>query len=912
MFAPRFDADTIRAVATVVAFNLFVGGILLCRSIPFHLRFAIDNLTQCGGPFIAFLWCLNTIRIEVLKRIHGDSKDYKVLLPAICFSLGALAFSIGQAIWSYYELKLNIAAPFPSWADAAFLGAYPFLFLGVFTLPSQPTNLNKRTVLLFEGLMLMSGIACFSWFFVLGPTVLQAGETLQARIIGSAYPLFDVGMICCVLLAFVRSGRVRLSRVGVVIAVGLMSIVGIDSVFDFLTLHGTYHTGGVIDLGWTFGYMMIVVAGYSAIKPDISADEAKELESAPHRLSLNLSEATTLTEWRPLLVQYFIVFGVGALLWQSMHPGYDYRLRSGVCIGAAIVVVLLLVRQFFMILENRDLTKKLFAFGENLEDVVNTRTKELAVKTDQLLALQALTTAINETLDEDKVLNAAVEQARVAFDAEAVAIWLHEAGEVSDRLAPHACVGMPGTSDPIRRAAECQLSDTCLSQTIVAVSGHQQITFEYLQAPLRSRGIVLGKIGVLRCLVDYTQEEIKLLDSMTLHVSTAYDNAKQFWNARDAADRDPVTGLLNHRAIHEYLDTAIELESAFEEPLAVILADIDNFHLFNDTYGHPVGDDVLRKIGKILDSTLVAPCKVGRYRGDEFIIVLPGLDSGLAISLAQRLQFLISELDLKYGEDDRSIPSSMSFGVAAFPKDSTDRQDLLITANSNLRTAKNSEDHIVALSDLQRAHRELRVSSSFRMLDGMVTAVDNKDSYTRRHSEDVTDFALWIADEFGLDDETKQTLRAGGLLHDVGKIGVPDEILHKPGRLTDEEYAIMKQHPTLGALIVGGVSGMENILDIVKHHHEQWDGSGYPDALAGEDIPFNARLVAVADAMSAMTTDRPYRKGLSMDVALNRVREGMGTQFDPEIAAAFLRVAESRFAKPSHDELTDTELPKAA
>jgi putative nucleotidyltransferase with HDIG domain len=194
-------------------------------------------------------------------------------------------------------------------------------------------------------------------------------------------------------------------------------------------------------------------------------------------------------------------------------------------------------------------------------------------------------------------------------------------------------------------------------------------------------------------------------------------------------------------------------------------------------------------------------------------------------------------------------------------------------------------------TETQRAHRALRTEGSFDVLDAMVTAVDNKDRYTRHHSEDVTEYALWIAEELGYSEGTQRVIRIGGLLHDVGKIGVPEDILRKPGKLSDEEYETMKRHTQLGTLIVGGVAGMESIIDIVRSHHERWDGKGYPDGLAGEDIPLLGRLLAVADAFSAMTTDRPYRRGLPWEVALSEIRKNIGTQFDPEMAKAFLATA---------------------
>jgi diguanylate cyclase (GGDEF)-like protein/putative nucleotidyltransferase with HDIG domain len=604
---------------------------------------------------------------------------------------------------------------------------------------------------------------------------------------------------------------------------------------------------------------------------------------------------------------------VTGLVWETSRHSHDPRLQACVHVGAAVVVGLLMLRQFYTILQNKDLTKQLRDMGENLEEVVRQRTKELGVKTDQLIALQTLTSAINETLDSSNVLMSAVTQTCSMFDAAAVAIWLCDGTSTKINPTPKSYVGLPEESKAFKKAAAYKVHDHSSKHAFtVKESGSTTETFQLLQAPLNSHGVFLGKIGILQMSKGFTESDVQIFDSISLHVGTALDNAKQYWRARDAADRDPVTGLLNHRAILEYLDTAIDLQSAFEEPLAVILGDIDNFHMFNDTYGHPVGDEVLRKIGEVLESSVTAPNKVGRYRGDEYILVLPGASADQAFERAKEMQQKIAELELRYDGDERIIPTSVSFGIASFPTDSTERQDLLTTAGNNLNSAKNTDAHIVALTEMQRAHRELRVSSSFKMLDSMVTAVDNKDRYTRKHSEDVTEFALWMAESLGYSDEDKQSLRTGGLLHDVGKIGVPDEILRKPGRLDEEEYTVMKQHPTLGALIVGGISGMENIIDIVKHHHEHYNGAGYPDGLVGEDIPFNARLVAIADAMSAMTTDRPYRKGMSIQVALSRIKEAIGTQFDPQLADIFIRVAKERLNIDDDVQPTAEPFQKAA
>jgi len=174
------------------------------------------------------------------------------------------------------------------------------------------------------------------------------------------------------------------------------------------------------------------------------------------------------------------------------------------------------------------------------------------------------------------------------------------------------------------------------------------------------------------------------------------------------------------------------------------------------------------------------------------------------------------------------------------------------------------------------------------MLDALVTAVDNKDRYTLRHSEDVLKYSLEIARSLGLDEETQKTLKTAALLHDVGKIGVPDSILRKPGKLTDAEAAAIRHHALMGSVIVAAVPGLEDTLDAIRHHHERWDGNGYPFGLKGEETPLLARIMAVADAFSAMTTDRPYRKGMDPRKAIAILQEGAGIQWDHRCVHAFL------------------------
>ena len=182
---------------------------------------------------------------------------------------------------------------------------------------------------------------------------------------------------------------------------------------------------------------------------------------------------------------------------------------------------------------------------------------------------------------------------------------------------------------------------------------------------------------------------------------------------------------------------------------------------------------------------------------------------------------------------------------------------------------------------------------SFDVLAGLVLAVDTKDRYTKRHSEDVARYGLFLADRLGVDPELRRTIEIAGLLHDVGKIGIPDGILRKPGPLTADEYAIVKQHVALGDSIVRDVPNAGLVRAGVRHHHERWDGSGYIDGLTGEEIPLIARILAVVDAFSAMTTSRPYRKAMSIQEALRRLEDAAGTQLDPRLVTSFVNGIET-------------------
>ena len=357
--------------------------------------------------------------------------------------------------------------------------------------------------------------------------------------------------------------------------------------------------------------------------------------------------------------------------------------------------------------------------------------------------------------------------------------------------------------------------------------------------------------------------------------------------AVERADRDPLTGLLNHRAFHKQFEREASAAQITSSSVAIAMMDLDNFKFFNDAYGHTVGDDVLKQVTTALLATCRPEDTLGRFGGDEFALLMPGLDAEAAVKQADRLVAALNGVGYCPPGYQSIIPLTISIGIAVYPDDGPGRLEALATADTRLVRVKNGGLGMGELTEHLRNHLSC-APADFAMLNALVTAVDNKDRYTRRHSEDVMAYSFQIAHELCLDEKARNQMLLAALLHDVGKIGVPDRVLRKPGTLTPEEFSALKQHPVMGAIMVGAVPGFEETLDGIRHHHERWDGNGYPFGLKEEEIPLMARVMAVADAFSAMTSDRPYRKGMSEETALAILGADAGKQWDPKCVSAFL------------------------
>jgi diguanylate cyclase (GGDEF)-like protein len=357
----------------------------------------------------------------------------------------------------------------------------------------------------------------------------------------------------------------------------------------------------------------------------------------------------------------------------------------------------------------------------------------------------------------------------------------------------------------------------------------------------------------------------------------------------ETARRDPLTGMLNHGALVADVAVAIEAARSSGESLALALVDIDSFRLLNENHGHAAGDAALLQVAATLGAAAPPGATVGRYGPDEFLVLMASESTVALETTVSNLRATLLDVALDVTNDDR-LPITVSAGIATYPDDGGSLAAVLSVLFRTLEVARSSGGDDVRVARLER---EQPPSAGFDVLRGLVLAIDTKDRYTMRHSEDVARYGTFLARRMGLDDTMIAIIKRAGLLHDVGKIGIPDTILRKPGRLTAEEYDIVKQHVALGDMIVRDVPDTDLVRAGIRHHHERWDGGGYLAGLAGEDIPLIARILAVGDAFSAMTSTRPYRKALDVGEALKRLGDAAGTQLDERLVTAFIEGLET-------------------
>jgi diguanylate cyclase (GGDEF)-like protein/putative nucleotidyltransferase with HDIG domain len=379
-----------------------------------------------------------------------------------------------------------------------------------------------------------------------------------------------------------------------------------------------------------------------------------------------------------------------------------------------------------------------------------------------------------------------------------------------------------------------------------------------------------------------------LLASLTVvrTVLTAIESGRLFHSSKT----DPLTGLYNHRHFREQLLAALEMASRFDGTLAVVAFDLDGFDMVNDRHGHPAGDELLRQVGAALTAACGDSGVMCRVGGDEFAAVLPGADAAAALRVAAQVRRRLGAIRTP---DD--APITVSTGISLYPAHADDAESLISLADGAAYWVKrHGKDHaliydpavVTELSpdDLVLAAEREAESSVVRAL---AAAVDARHEYTSTHSVAVARWAMDVARRLGLDEQRIRLVETAALLHDVGMVAVGEDAFDKPESLSELDLDVIRMHPHLGARIVAGTLP-EPVQTIIRHHHEHWDGTGYPDGLRAVAIPLGSRVLHVCGAYDAMTSARPYRPAMSVAQAVERLREGAGTQFDPEVVDVFL------------------------
>jgi diguanylate cyclase (GGDEF)-like protein/putative nucleotidyltransferase with HDIG domain len=444
--------------------------------------------------------------------------------------------------------------------------------------------------------------------------------------------------------------------------------------------------------------------------------------------------------------------------------------------------------------------------------------------------------------------------------------------------------------------------------------------------------------------VDFSEEEVLLLRTLADLIAGALHNALSFQKAQEQAITDGLTGVKTHRFFMEALSAEWKRSTRAGRAFALVLMDLDRFKFVNDFYGHLEGDLVLQRVGHILETNCRRSDVVARYGGDEFVMLMPETNMEHARQLATKLRGWVSADPLL-----REKNISASFGIACYPLHGATPQELIQVADASMYLSKHQGGNAVSTADhfdpneakkwkrdvleaylgvtLKRlfstgpeAFEEIysrlkQFTESLAATEGtngtvavapdegpqalpqavldtvtsLAFAIDAKDHYTQGHSQKVSAYAALIAEGLGMTELQVEEIRLGAVLHDIGKVAIPESILNKNGPLNPDEWENMKSHVTFGAKILDPLTPLARIREMVLHHHEFFDGSGYPNGLAGEDIPLGARIIAVADAFDTITSDRTYKKARAAAEALAELERCANAQFDGNIVALFVR-----------------------
>jgi len=403
----------------------------------------------------------------------------------------------------------------------------------------------------------------------------------------------------------------------------------------------------------------------------------------------------------------------------------------------------------------------------------------------------------------------------------------------------------------------------------------------------------------------YSFEETEFLETIINNAAAIIENAKTIEIIQRQSITDELTKLYNHRYFQDTANMWIKEDKYEQFGLAII--DIDQFKIYNDLYGHASGDVALKRIAEIIQSVTTSKEMLVRYGGEEFVVLYPSLRPEEVYQRAELIRETV-ENEFLLSKDIREF-LTVTVGISNYDVNGNTLEELITKAdkavhqrkqsgrNKTILYRENQDDIISSNTQVQKKIKDAFLSSIY----ALAATIDAKDHYTYGHSNNVSILSEALARKAGFSEDQIETVRNAGLLHDIGKVGIPESVLSKPGFLTNDEYEMMQSHVTQSINIIKHIPNLIDTVPVVISHHERYDGKGYPRGISGENIPVLGRVICIADAFDAMTTDRPYRKGLSLEQAIYELRKNSGTQFDPELVDIFIGMA-------SNGELLDLNL----
>lgn len=535
--------------------------------------------------------------------------------------------------------------------------------------------------------------------------------------------------------------------------------------------------------------------------------------------------------------------------------------------------------------------------------------EELVHTNEELQLMNEISSVLSRSLELEEVLGAALERLTQWSDFKAGSIFLAKDDFIEMQVAKglsQAFIksmkkmslgqGLSGLAAKRKRIviSEDAQTDERTKKTVLAREG--------LRASIAVPLIMKGKLqGVLTLGTPNTRKfssgEINFLESIADQMAVVMENAKLYQKTIVLSRTDSLTGLFNSRYFEEILQRQLSWAKRKGQSFALMMLDIDNLKSINDLYGHDSGDMMLRKFSQLLRENLRESDFFARYGGDEFVVLLADCGKKTAKTVATKLKRKVATTRM-FGFDKKPLMTT-SIGLAMFPESASTMISLIKAADIAMYRAKQDGKNKICLFepsllpdihfDTKRLERFAH-NADLNAIQTLVTAVDLKDRYTGGHSSEVSRLAVFLAQKIGLSEQDLEDIRLAALLHDIGKIGISDNILLKPHKLTEREFAQVRKHPEMGVSILRYSKDFNRLLPIVLHHHERWDGEGYPHKLQGDKIPLLARIIAVADAFEAMTSNRPYRRGMTKKKALTQLWKFSETQFDPQLVQAFTNV----------------------